>query len=257
MTRIIAIFHPAGGVGKTTTALNLGYTLAQQEQHVLLVDLDPQADLSDRLDLTGDTPQGTLARVLAAGKGTPTVMHAAWKGIGFDVIPGSLEEMSGLDMKLAGAQKREERLTRALTSLLPKYDYVLLDCPPNITLLGVNALYAADSVLVPVQAQDKAIRQLATLFENVEEVREYRGGIKPAYLGLVLTMVDSRTRQGRAALQDLREEHGNLVFQTTIPDRTELQNDGRYSQPIGVYAPGHDAALAYWALAKEVISRAR
>src|SRR5690348_7637709 len=142
MSTIIAIFHPAGGVGKTTTALNLGYTLAQQARRVLLVDLDPQADLSDRLDLTARAGGNSLAQVLATGRGVPVIARAEWNGTGFDVIPGSLEEMSGLDMRLAGAQKREERLARTLAPLRSRYDYILLDCPPNLTLLGVNALYA-------------------------------------------------------------------------------------------------------------------
>lgn len=253
---IIAIFHPAGGVGKTTTALNLGYALATQGKRVLLCDLDPQSDLSGRLDIAIDKHAWSLARVLAGGKGTPTVVGVRWQGTGFDVVPGTLEEMSGLDLQLASVQKREERLTRALAPLQPNYDYILLDCPPNLTLLGINALYAADTVLVPVQAQDKAVRQLYPLFQAVEEVRAYRDGQLPRLLGILPTMVDTRTRQSKEAVNDLWKTYPDAMFSTAIPDRTELQNDSRWAQPIGVYAPTNDAAVAYARVAEEVIGHA-
>jgi chromosome partitioning protein len=253
--QIVAIAHHAGGTGKTTTALNLAYALSGPTGGpVLVVDLDPQADLSLRL---GVTPRGpTLAQVLLANRGAPAVQRCTWPGTPrtFDVVAGDLEEMADLDQQLAPARERERRLRQALTHYRREYDYILLDCPPALSLLTTNALYAADSVLIPVQAQDKAVRQLRPLLRTIADIRGYRID-GPTILGLLLTMTDA-TRQSHEAEARLREKHGTLVFRTTIPRRTSLADDGRYHAPIGVYALQNEATTAYTALAEEVLTHA-
>lgn len=252
---IIAIAHHAGGVGKTTTALSLGYALAAAGKAVLLVDTDPQADLSIRLQVAPTAPR--LADVLIAGQSTPGRERLAWDGVRLDVVPSDLESMAGVDMALFPLQRREERLAWALAGLRNEYAYILVDCPPSISPLSTAALYAADSLIIPVQAQDKAVRQLGPLLDTLAIVRRYRQppGL-PAVLGYLLTMVDSRTLQGREAVADLRAEYGAAVFTATIPDRTAIQHDSRFQAPIGVYSPTDSSAAAYSALAQEVIARA-
>lgn len=248
---IIAIAHHAGGVGKTTTALNLGYALAQAGRPVTVVDLDPQADLSRRLGVTLAAP--TLADVLTTGRGIPYAHALPW---GVDIIPSDIEQMAGVEMHLASLmQGREQRLARALAAYRETPGaIVLLDCPPSISLLTINALYAADSVLIPVQAHDKGVRQLTPLFRTLDEVHSYRPGGLPTVLGLLLTMVDN-TNQASEAERDLRASYPAWMFDTTIPVRTVLRDDGRYHAPVGVYASQNASALAYAHLAQEVLAR--
>jgi chromosome partitioning protein len=261
--RTLAIAHHAGGVGKTTTALNLGYGLARAGRRVLLVDLDPQADLSDRLGLQPASP--ALVDILISGEGTPRPVQRRWDdGISLDVIPTSLDQ-AAFDLRLAGVQiGRERRLAEALTELSGEtYDFILIDCPPNLSLVTTNALYAADGVIVPVQAQDKAYRHLPLVFDSLHEVQKYRRRESPdpshplpVLFGIVVTMME-RTLMAREVEGALRQAYGDLVFATTIPRRNELAIDERHKAPIGVYAPDGVGDQAYRALAEEVIARAR
>lgn len=255
MTHTIAIAHHAGGVGKTTTALNLGYALAEMGASVLLVDLDAQADLTQRIAPGGLSSE--LPAALLHGQ-RPTPHPFEWKnGTRIYLIPSNLEEMAGLELQLVGVQRREDRLAHTITaSGTWAWDYILLDCPPALNLLTINALYAADSVLVPVQAQDKALRQLAPLQQTRYEVQAYRGGYEPWLLGLLLTMTD-HTRQAREAGEALRASYQDAVFDTTIPRRTIAADDGRWQAPVAIYAPDSPVAQAYANLAQEVVTRAK
>jgi chromosome partitioning protein len=253
MTHTIAISHHAGGVGKTTTALNLGYSLAETGASVLLVDLDAQADLT--LRLAPDGLPSDLPAALLQGH-TPARHPFEWKdGTRVYLLPSNLETMAGVELQLASVQRREDRLAHVLAAF-GAWDYILLDCPPALNLLTINALYAADSVLVPVQAQDKALRQLAPLQQTRQEVQTYRGGYEPWILGFLLTMTD-HTRQAREADDALRAAYQDAVFETTIPRRTVAADDGRWRAPVAVFAPDSPVARAYANLAQEVITRAQ
>ncbi|MDQ2806058.1 MAG: AAA family ATPase [Chloroflexota bacterium] len=251
----IAVVHHAGGVGKTTTALNLGHSLARAGRRVLLVDLDPQADLSERLDQVPGTP--SLAAVLL-GKvtGPPAVVTCRWPNTDttLDLIPGALEEMADVEMLLGAVQMREQRLARALAPLQKLYDVILFDCPPSLSLLTTNAFWAADQALVPLQAQDKALRQLPKILNSISQVQQFRDG-PPALLGVLLTMT-APNRMSREVEQGLREAYGDQVFDVTIPQRTRMAEDARWAAPVALFAP-KDGAEAYHALAQEVIQRAR
>lgn len=245
----LAVTHHAGGVGKTTTALNLGYSIAQTGRRVLLVDLDPQADLSDRLGIDPDVGQG-LATSLLHGALLPilTTPH------GFDVVPSSLDTMAAVELALTQLMQREMRLAAALAAVAEAYDYALLDCPPNLTLLTANALYAADGVLIPVEAQPKAYRHVGKVLDMVKEVQRYRAGL-PHLLGYVLTKTD-RTNAAREVETSLRADAGPLALTTTIRRGTKLTEDSAWQGPVGWYAPTNGTAQDYAALAQEVIARA-
>lgn len=254
---ILSIAHHAGGVGKTTTAVNLAFALAQMGKRVCVVDLDPQGDLSERLGVSPTIP--SLASALTtSGQPTPAAQTCDWDGVGFDVIPSSLDSMAGVELALVSViNGREQRLRRVLTPLRSQYDYILLDCPPNLSLLMVNALYAADGVIIPVQAQDKAYRQLDKVITTITEVNEYRDPASPIQIfGLLLTMVD-RTTMARDVEAALRSAYGAVVFETTIPRRTDAAADSRFLAPVAIYAPTSETVSAHMALAEEVISRAR
>jgi chromosome partitioning protein len=248
---IIAVDHLAGGVGKTTVTLNLAYALACLGLEVCGLDLDPQADLSRRINVS----DSTLGAVLVNDSGKLTTVRRTWDDTGFDLVASSLESMATVDLQLVGQDMRELRLQRALAALRPLYDFILLDCPPNLSLLNVNALYAADGVIIPCQAQDKAVNQIPLFLSKLQRVQQYRQG-QPAVLGIVLTMNDG-TQQARAALKDLTAAYGATVFESMIPRRTALAADNRYQAPLAVYDPMNDAASAFTTLAQEVLTRAQ
>jgi len=244
----IAIAHHAGGVGKTTTTLNLGYSLAREGRRVLLVDLDPQGDLSERLGI-----EPVLMNTLADALLTGNAVHGAPTDHGFALVASDLESMAGIELRLSPEMERERRLARVLAPLVGRYDYILLDCPPNLTLLTANAFYAADAVLVPVEAQPKAYRQLGNLLGMIRTVQGYRRG-PPVILGLLLTKTDA-TNATREVEDTLRADFPDALLPVSIPRRTRLTEDSAYQGPVGWYAPTNGAALAYAQLAQEVIRR--
>ena len=246
---IIALAIHAGGVGKTTTAINLGYALALLGQRVCLVDLDSQWDLSRRLAVEAVPP--TLADGLETGLTTPTPITCTWHGVSLDVIPSS-RQMANAESRLSSVlQARERRLEKLLRPLLGQYDVILIDCPPAKGLLTVNALNAAHSVIVPVQSQDKAYNALELIEETIHEVVEYSN---LAVLGYLITMTTHTTaEQGIAAA--VAAGYPTETFSTTIPRLVEFTIDSRYHAPVGVYAPHGKGAAAYRDLAAEVLAR--
>lgn len=250
---IISIAHHAGGVGKTTTTLNLGFALAEKGRRVLLVDLDPQADLSERLRLTPDPDRPSLALVLGNGKGELQPVKCEWNGVRVDVIPSTLD-MAGTELALAAVVNgRERRLQRALKAIESRYDLILIDCPPSLSLLTSNALYASGGVIIPVQAQDKAYRAIPLVLETISDVAEYNNDL-PVVVGLVVTLT-GHTHLEKEVAGAVREDYPKWAFQTSIPRLIEYAEDSRWGMPIGAYRPSGKGAAAYRELAGEVIAR--
>lgn len=250
---IVSIVHHAGGVGKTTTTLNLGYAFAERGQRVLLVDLDPQADLSERLRLLPDPGRPSLAGVLGTGKGDIEPVQCEWSGVRVDVVPSTLD-MAGTELALAAVVNgRERRLGRALKPLEEDYGIILIDCPPSLSLLTSNALYASGGVIIPVQAQDKAYRAIPLVLATITDVAEYNNDM-PGVIGLVVTLT-GHTRIEEEVAAAVREDYPKWAFNTAIPRLIEYAEDSRWGMPVGAYRPNGKGAAAYRELADEALAR--
>ncbi len=252
MTRVIAVTNQKGGVGKTTTAVNLAACLAEAEFDVLLLDMDPQANASAGLGVRAEDPRLTSYGVLggAAGIGDATVPTTVDH---LSVVP-ACPDLAGAVVELANADGNEFVLEYALAGHVGAYDYVFVDCPPSLGVLTINALVAAREVLIPVQAEYYALEGLAALLETVGLVQEH---LNPglAILGVVVTMYDGRTRLGREVAAEVRQHLGEHVFQTIVPRNVRLSEAPSHGLPISRYDATCAGSDAYFDLAKEVVSR--
>lgn len=252
MTRVIAVTNQKGGVGKTTTAVNLAACLAEAEFDVLLLDMDPQANASAGLGVRAEDPRLTSYGVLggAASIGEATVPTSVDH---LSVVP-ACADLAGAVVELANAEGNEFVLEYALAGHVDTYDYVFVDCPPSLGVLTVNALVAAREVLIPVQAEYYALEGLAALLETVGLVQEH---LNPglAILGVVVTMYDGRTRLGREVAAEVRQHLGEHVFQTIVPRNVRLSEAPSHGLPISRYDATCAGSDAYFDLAKEVVSR--
>lgn len=245
------ISNQKGGVGKTTTAISLGAALATLGKRVLIVDLDPQANATSGL---GAEKNGAIHRVLLKEQPiTESVTHTELEGL--DLIPSG-PDMAGAEVELVPVMAREFRLRQALRGAAGEYDVVLVDCPPSLGLLTVNALAAGDGVVVPVQCEYYALEGLAQLLDTIEAVRQ-RLNDKLEVLAIVLTMEDRRNRLSMQVIEEVRKHFPNLVARTRIPRTVRLAEAPSHGQPISVYDPTSRAAQAYGELAVEVDSRMR
>lgn len=251
--RLLAIANQKGGVGKTTTAINLATALAAVGQKVLLVDLDPQGNASTGLGVRRSAIRNSAYDVLF---GDCEVYEAAvaTKVPGLSVVPSSVH-LSGAEIELVTCQDREYRLRKALRKPLP-YDYVILDCPPSLNLLTLNALVAVDSVLVPLQCEFYALEGLSHLTKTVERVRRSFNS-KLDIHGVVLTMYDQRNNLTAQVEQDVRGHFGDKVYKTVIPRNVRLSEAPSFGLPAIVYDMKSSGAQAYIKLASEVIKRER
>jgi chromosome partitioning protein len=252
-TRILSIANQKGGVGKTTTAINLGAALAGRGRAVLVIDLDPQGNASTGLGIDRDGRRRTVYDLLL-GDASPTSLALPTSVDGLSIIPATMD-LSSADAELISTAQRVAQLKRALRREVLPFDFVLIDCPPSLNLLTINALVASDAVIVPLQAEFFALEGLSQLLLTVREVRE---SANPALRieGIVLTMFDKRNNLCFQVEEDARANLGDLVYETRIPRNVRLSEAPSYAIPVLTYDPTSRGAVAYRTLATELLDRA-
>jgi len=251
LPRLLAIANQKGGVGKTTTAVNLATALSAVGQRVLLVDLDPQGNATTGLGVRRSSVQESAYDVLFHGVSVSDVAVRT-KVPGLDVLPSSIH-LSGAEVELVNASSRETRLKSALRTMLP-YDYVIIDCPPSLGLLTLNSLVAAHSIVVPLQCEFFALEGLSQLVRTVERVKSALNSELSIH-GVVLTMFDRRNNLSEMVARDVRDYFGDKVYKTVIPRNVRLSEAPSYGLPAIVYDMRCPGAQAYILLAKELIAR--
>ena len=247
---VLVVSNQKGGVGKTTTAISLGAAMVERGQRVLIVDLDPQANATSGLGISKERANGIYGVLLRERPLAEAVVPTAVAGL--DLLPSG-PEMAGAEVELVPVMAREYRLRKALRDAVG-YDTVIVDCPPSLGLLTVNALAAGDGVVVPVQCEYYALEGLAQLLESVERIR---GALNPglALTGLLLTMYDRRTRLSGDVEREVRTHFGPKVFSSVVPRSVRLAEAPSHGLPITQYDPNSRSADAYYRLALEVVER--
>lgn len=251
MGRIIAIANQKGGVGKTTTAINLSASLALSEQRTLLIDCDPQGNTTAGIGFPKDPARRTLYNVLILGEPLEKIILKTQID-GLDLLPAD-KNLVGAEVELVAVENREYQLKRVLEQVKESYAYIILDCPPALGLLTLNALTAADSVLVPIQCEYLALEGVSELLDTLMRIRRT---LNPnlAIEGIVLTMYDERTTLSKQVASDLRSFFGSQVFESVIPRNVRLAEAPSHGKPIHFYDIHSKGAEAYINLAKEVIA---
>ena len=252
MTRILAFANQKGGVGKTTTAVNLAAYLAQSTKRVLLVDCDPQANATSHIGVNPQHAIYGLYDVLIDQMPLTKVISLTYR-VGLDLVP-SAPRLAGAEVEMVGMLAREHVLRRALEPMASGYDYVLLDCPPSLGLLTINALTAAGGVIIPIQCEYFALEGLAHLLATIDLVRK---SLNPALTvqGLVLTMYDGRTNLAQQVVNEIRKNAPAFVFDTLIPRNVRLSEAPSFGEAILTYAPRSPGAMAYEALTQELLKQ--
>jgi chromosome partitioning protein len=252
MAKTIAVANQKGGVGKTTTAVNLAAIIATSGFRVLLVDADPQGNATSGVGIQRGSFRRNLYHSLVldeplGGLIVPTEIASLF------VVPAN-RDLAGAEIELVEIERRESRLRQALAAVEGDFDYFIIDCPPSLSLLTLNALTAAKSLLVPIQCEYYALEGVTELFDTLARIRRLHN---PSLTieGLLLTMYDERTNLSSAVAADLRDFYGQQVFQTVIPRNVRLAEAPSYGKPIIVYDPHSKGAEAYSQLAREIISR--
>jgi chromosome partitioning protein len=248
----IACANQKGGVGKTTTVISLGSYLALAGEHVLLIDLDPQGNATSGLGVDRGTIDRSIYDGVVDGAAiSDLIIRARLPGV--DLVPSAIA-LAGAELELAPVDGRERRLARLLRGVADQYDYILIDCPPALGLLTVNALTAADAVLIPLQCEYYALEGLTQLLATLNLVRDH---LNPglAVKGVVLTMYDGRTNLSADVAAEARRHLGENVFQTVIPRSVRLSEAPSHGLPISRYSPDSMGAIAYAALAAELRAR--
>ncbi|MFM8342632.1 MAG: ParA family protein [Methylomonas sp.] len=252
MAKIIAITNQKGGVGKTTTSVNLSAALAATKRKVLLIDLDPQGNAAMGCGVVKDDMAYSSCELLLEEVPVSEIVHKN-KELGFDLIPGNAD-LTAAEVKLMSAAHRERRLADALRPIKEQYDYILIDCPPSLNMLTLNAMVAANSVLIPMQCEYYSLEGLSSLMTTLRNVRD---SVNPnLYLeGILRTMVDTRSRLGKDVSDQLIEYFGDKVFRTTIPRNIRLAEAPSHGVPVLAYDKASRGAIAYIALAGEMIRK--
>ncbi|MES2504520.1 MAG: AAA family ATPase [Myxococcota bacterium] len=252
MGRIIGIVNQKGGVGKTTTAVNLAASLAAQKKSVLLMDLDPQGNASSGFGVSPSSDEKTVYHVLIRKAKLEDVIRES-SVPGLDLVPSNTQ-LAGAEVELVGTISRETHLKRVLAGVEKKYDYIILDCPPSMGLLTINALTAANGVIIPLQCEYYALEGLAHLLETVELVQ---GSLNPQLKidGLALTLFDARNKICHQVVAEAKTHFPKMVYKSVIPRNVRLSEAPSHGLPAVVYDPSSKGAKAYGALAKEVIKQ--
>ncbi|HEV7654402.1 MAG TPA: ParA family protein [Mycobacteriales bacterium] len=251
--RVVALCNQKGGVGKTTSTINLGAALTEYGRRVLLVDFDPQGALSVGLGIQPHQLDRTIYDVLMESSVTLDDVLLKTNVPGMDLVPSNID-LSAAEVQLVNEVAREQTLARALAPALPDYDIVLIDCQPSLGLLTVNALTAADEVLIPLECEFFSLRGVALLIDTIEKVRE-RLNPRLHIEGILATMYDARTVHGREVFARVVEAFGDTVFDTVITRTVRFPETTVAGEPITTWAPSSSGAQQYRALAKEVLAR--
>jgi chromosome partitioning protein len=252
MGRVYTLVNQKGGVGKTTSAINLGAYLGYFGQRVLLVDIDPQANATSCLGIDKHTVKaGTYEALIGQTPAVANILHNP--RLKLSLLPSS-PALAGAEVELVDIPNREGRLKEVLTTIIDRYDYIMVDCPPSLSLLTVNGLVAAhDGVIIPVQCEYLALEGLGQLTQTLNRVR---ASLFPGLTvrGVILTMYDGRTKLAGDVVAEVRKYFPNQVFQTLVPRSVRLAEAPSYGLPISIYAPESNGAKAYMALAREVLA---
>lgn len=249
LAKIIAIANQKGGVGKTTTSVNLSACLAELNKKVLLVDVDPQGNATSGYGLDKSQIEQSIYDVLVAGVDIETVIQAT-DFANLSILPATIE-LAGAEVELVAAISRENKLKRAIDKVKKDYDYVIIDCPPSLGLLTLNSLTAADSVLMPIQSEFYALEGVSQLMNTISLVQQ---NLNPELVleGVLLTMFDSRTKLSMQVAEEVQKHFAEKVYKTVIPRNVRLSEAPSYGQPIIAYDTRSKGAEVYRDLAKEV-----
>lgn len=253
MGKVVAIANQKGGVGKTTTAVNLAASLAVAEQRTLLIDGDPQGNASSGIGIARDAVSRTVYDVLIGAADLDAVIHRAVQFKHLDVAPAT-SDLAAAEVEMVDQPHREAAMRTAINKVRDEYDYVLIDCPPSLGLITVNMLAAADTLLIPVQCEYYALEGLSQLLNTVHLVQRSINeqlGIE----GVLLTMYDARLNLSRQVATEAREYFGNQVFDTVIPRNIRLAEAPSFGKPIIVYDVASIGAQSYMSVARELIAR--
>jgi len=245
---IVAIANQKGGVGKSTTAINLGAGLALQGESILIVDLDPQGNTTSGLGIDRGSIEMSMYDILVDGAPVSDVLEPT-SVRDLHVIPATIE-LAGAEIELVSMLSREQRLKKSLGEIADEYDYLLIDCPPSLGLLTINGLAAADEVIIPIQCEYYALEGVSQLTRNIELVQN---SLNPQLTieGVVLTMFDGRTTLSSDVVAQVREHFGETAYKTVIPRTVRLSEAPSYGEPIEAYDPMSRGAIAYRELARE------
>lgn len=251
-TKILGIINQKGGVGKSTTAVNLSAALGERKKQVLLVDLDPQGNATSGLGVEKRQLDRCVYDLLL---GETTVEDVIVPDVcpGVDLIPATIN-LAGAEVELVNEMARENRLKEALGSLRGKYDYIFIDCPPSLGLLTINAFVASDKLLIPIQCEFYALEGVTKLLDSMKRVKSLLNPSLDIY-GVLMTMYDGRTTLSKQVVEEVKKYFGKLCFNTYIPRTVKLSEAPSYGEPITQYDPDGKGAQAYVALAEEVIER--